>query len=298
MGWVSRRVGGVRETNRQIERHVHRRQAGADVVARLQSQAQGHLARAERHVLGDPQRGADIEPGFVQRGRAFDIVKLPLDRLGKRDGVQLGRRVHRDQQLGRQERLRALGRLHVPAVVERDAHEDGGFQRFFAWLGLATFAASALVLADDLLVMFLAWQVLAVATHFLADFWYASESEERGGRSAFLVGRIGDAGFLLGVLVLYAGLSEGPEGLASGTDWIAIRTAFAASPEVTVATLRKTSPAAGAPVMSTVTPLTFFSVPIPVVFCAVITSSLRCHGFEKFETSIATARYERPREHD
>ncbi len=80
---------------------------------------------------------------------------------------------------------------------------DRGFWKFFAFLNLFIFAMLNLVLADDLVVLFLGWEGVGVASYLLIGFWYEDYKNSEAANKAFIVNRIGDAAFLLGLFLLF-----------------------------------------------------------------------------------------------
>ena len=89
-----------------------------------------------------------------------------------------------------------------------DHREDGGFQRFFCYLNLFTFAMLMLVLADNLVLMFLGWEGVGLCSYLLIGFWYSDRQYAYCGSKAFIVNRIGDFGFLLGIFLLFWTLAD------------------------------------------------------------------------------------------
>jgi NADH-quinone oxidoreductase subunit L len=85
-------------------------------------------------------------------------------------------------------------------------HGDGGVRRYFAYLNLFTFSMLVLVLADNLLLLFVGWEGVGLCSYLLIGFWYEKESAADAGMKAFLVNRIGDAGFLLGTILVFLAL--------------------------------------------------------------------------------------------
>src|SRR5438552_14088869 len=83
-------------------------------------------------------------------------------------------------------------------------HGDRGFYRFFAYLNLFMFAMLTLVLADNFLLMFVGWEGVGLCSYLLIGFWYQRPSAAEAGKKAFIVNRIGDFGFILGMLFLFA----------------------------------------------------------------------------------------------
>jgi NADH-quinone oxidoreductase subunit L len=100
--------------------------------------------------------------------------------------------------------------IHVYSVayMEEDHREDRGFERFFCYLNLFTFAMLMLVLGDGLLVMFLGWEGVGLCSYLLIGFWYADDWNAAAGAKAFIVNRIGDFGFLVGTLLLFWSLFD------------------------------------------------------------------------------------------
>lgn len=86
-------------------------------------------------------------------------------------------------------------------------HGDKGFWRFFAYLNLFIFAMMNLVLGDNFLVLFLGWEGVGLCSYLLIGFWYDRKFEKSttsdAAKKAFIVNRIGDFGFLLGMFLIY-----------------------------------------------------------------------------------------------
>ena len=87
-------------------------------------------------------------------------------------------------------------------------HGDKSFWRFFAYLNLFIFAMMNLVLADNFLLLFLGWEGVGLCSYLLIGFWYDRKFENSttsaAGLKAFVVNRIGDFGFLLGMFLIYS----------------------------------------------------------------------------------------------
>ena len=81
---------------------------------------------------------------------------------------------------------------------------DPSFRRFFLYLNLFMFAMLTLVLADNFLLMFVGWEGVGLCSYLLIGFWYERPSAAAAGMKAFVVNRIGDWGFILGVLFLFS----------------------------------------------------------------------------------------------
>jgi NADH-quinone oxidoreductase subunit L len=80
---------------------------------------------------------------------------------------------------------------------------DEGYYRFFAYLNLFMFAMFILVLADNYLLMFLGWEGVGLCSYLLIAFWFRKKSASQAGKKAFLVNRVGDLGFTLGMLLIF-----------------------------------------------------------------------------------------------
>jgi len=86
-------------------------------------------------------------------------------------------------------------------------HGDKSFWRFFAYLNLFIFAMMNLILADNFVLLFLGWEGVGLCSYLLIGFWYDKKFEKsttsEAGKKAFIVNRIGDFGFLLGMFLIY-----------------------------------------------------------------------------------------------
>ena len=83
-------------------------------------------------------------------------------------------------------------------------HGDEGYTRYFAYLNLFVFAMLILVLGNNYLMMFVGWEGVGLCSYLLIGFWYDKQSATDAGKKAFIVNRIGDFGFLLGMFTLFA----------------------------------------------------------------------------------------------
>ena len=80
---------------------------------------------------------------------------------------------------------------------------DKGYSRYFACLSLFIFSMMGIVLADNFLMMFIFWELVGVSSYLLIGFWYDRASAADACKKAFLTNRVGDFGFLLGILVVW-----------------------------------------------------------------------------------------------
>ena len=99
--------------------------------------------------------------------------------------------------------------------------EDGGYQRFFSYISLFTFFMLMLVTANNFLQLFFGWEGVGLASYLLIGFWFNRESANQGSFKAFLVNRVGDFGFVVGI--------AGVLGYFGSLDYIPV---FAAIPSV------------------------------------------------------------------
>jgi NADH-quinone oxidoreductase subunit L len=81
---------------------------------------------------------------------------------------------------------------------------DPGYWRFFAYLNLFMFSMLLLVLADSWLVVFVAWELVGLCSYLLIGFWFRKQSAALAAKKAFLVNRVGDVGFALGIMAIFA----------------------------------------------------------------------------------------------
>jgi NADH-quinone oxidoreductase subunit L len=82
-------------------------------------------------------------------------------------------------------------------------HDDPGQPRFFTYLNLFMFSMLVLVMADNYLLFFVGWEGVGLCSYLLIAFWYEKTSAAQAGTKAFVVNRIGDAGFLMGVFLIF-----------------------------------------------------------------------------------------------
>jgi len=104
-------------------------------------------------------------------------------------------------------------------------HEDQDYPRFFTYLNLFTVSMLLLVLADNYLLLFVGWEAVGLCSYLLIGFWFEKDSAANAGKKAFIVNRVGDFGFTLGILLLWSTLGTlnygevfkaAPTGLAAG----------------------------------------------------------------------------------
>ncbi|MGD0947371.1 MAG: NADH-quinone oxidoreductase subunit L [Candidatus Binatia bacterium] len=92
--------------------------------------------------------------------------------------------------------------------------EDASYARYFTYLNLFTLAMLTLVMADNLLLLFVGWEGVGLCSYLLIGFWFTVEANAIAGKKAFVVNRIGDAGFLLGIFLIFWNLGAGVHSLS------------------------------------------------------------------------------------
>jgi NADH-quinone oxidoreductase subunit L len=101
-------------------------------------------------------------------------------------------------------------------------HEDESMARFFAELSLFTFSMLGIVLANNFLMMFIFWELVGVSSYLLIGFWFEKPSAGDAAKKAFITNRLGDFGFLAGILMVW--------GLLGSLNFGELQTAMLANP--------------------------------------------------------------------
>src|SRR5213594_4275579 len=83
-------------------------------------------------------------------------------------------------------------------------HGDPGYARYFAYLNLFVFSLTMLVLAGDFLLLYVFWEAVGLCSYLLIGFWYTRPAAAQAGKKAFIVNRVGDFGFGLGIMWLWS----------------------------------------------------------------------------------------------
>ena len=104
--------------------------------------------------------------------------------------------------------------------------DDPGYTRFFSYISLFTFAMLMLVMANNFMQLFFGWEAVGMVSYLLIGFWYTRPSAIFANLKAFIVNRVGDFGFILGIAALF-----------SYTHSLSYTTAFAAAPHIAQQTL-------------------------------------------------------------
>ena len=122
--------------------------------------------------------------------------------------------------------------VHLYTIGYMD--EDEGYNRFFSYISLFTFAMLMLVMSNNMLQLFFGWEAVGLVSYLLIGFWYNKPTAIFANMKAFLVNRVGDFGFILGIglIVAFAGTLNYTEAFAKagdlaklsfpGTDWMLV----------------------------------------------------------------------------
>ena len=112
------------------------------------------------------------------------------------------------------------GAIHIYSYGYMD--EDRSKSRFFAELSLFTFSMLGIVLANNFLMMFIAWELVGVSSYLLIGFWFEKPSAGDAAKKAFITNRLGDFGFLAGILMVW--------GLLGSLNFSALQNAMVSNP--------------------------------------------------------------------
>ena len=93
--------------------------------------------------------------------------------------------------------------IHIYSIGYIDHEPRGGVARFFCYLNLFCFFMLILVLGSSFLVMFVGWEGVGLCSYLLIGYWYKKQSASDAGKKAFIVNRIGDWGFILGIFLVF-----------------------------------------------------------------------------------------------
>lgn len=109
-------------------------------------------------------------------------------------------------------------------------HDDDGFARFFTYLNLFVFFMLLLVMGNNYLVMFVGWEGVGLCSYLLIGFWFKNTAYNNAARKAFVMNRIGDLGFLMGMILIfvtYGSISYGEVFAKAGVGGTAVVTSIA-----------------------------------------------------------------------
>jgi NADH-quinone oxidoreductase subunit L len=161
-------------------------------------------------ALNDPERGTSLEVGFAIDSLStvmfvmvtFIASLIHLFSIGymseEREETVEDHHVHGYH-------YHAVGDAHVDPVHVEHEHfsRRGRFGRFFMYLSLFCFSMLNLVLADNLFQVFISWELVGICSYLLIGFYFERQSASDAANKAFITNRVGDAGFILGLLILF-----------------------------------------------------------------------------------------------
>ncbi len=107
-------------------------------------------------------------------------------------------------------------------------HDDRSMSRYFASLSLFTFSMLGIVLANNFVMMFIFWELVGVSSYLLIGFWFEKASAAEACKKAFLTNRLGDFGFLLGIILIWAALGTSN---FNGLNFLALKQKLAVNPQ-------------------------------------------------------------------
>ena len=85
---------------------------------------------------------------------------------------------------------------------------DIRYSRYFAYLGLFTFSMNGIVLANNLISMYMSWELVGVSSYLLIGHWFEKDSAADAAKKAFLTNRVGDIGFFIGIMLIYTAIGS------------------------------------------------------------------------------------------
>ena len=85
---------------------------------------------------------------------------------------------------------------------------DIRYSRYFAYLGLFTFSMNGIVLANNLISMYMSWELVGVSSYLLIGHWFEKDSAANAAKKAFLTNRVGDIGFFIGIMLIYTAIGS------------------------------------------------------------------------------------------
>jgi NADH-quinone oxidoreductase subunit L len=161
----------------------------------------------------DRKLGAGLSIGAVVAGFFLSIIFISLTGWGPRPDASVTWLTIGSLQVDFGLRLDPLSLLMLLVVtgVASAIHiyswgymgEDRGFPRYFACLSFFTFSMLGIVLANNFLELFIFWELVGVSSYLLIGFWFERPAAADAGKKAFITNRLGDFGFLLGILLVW-----------------------------------------------------------------------------------------------
>jgi len=165
----------------------------------------GHWIRDRAHLVAVPA----VLMSFVLSLLAFrevasgEILRIPLYTWAASGNLTIQIGLYVDQLNAAMLLLVTIvsGFVHIYTIGYM--HGEPGYARFFAYIALFTFSMLMLVMADNFLQLFVFWEAVGLCSYLLIGHWYDRPSARAAATKAFIVNRVGDFGFLLGILLIF-----------------------------------------------------------------------------------------------
>jgi NADH-quinone oxidoreductase subunit L len=206
----------------------HREEALKEKKGEFEKANANEHAKLEKEIREGEERLEDFEKGFNSRwAGAYEWLRMrPMSAADADSGTALavGFRIDNLNAImfvmvtfvASLIHLFSIGymseELH-PTVEDHNVHTEDGhlrrrgrFGRFFLFLSLFCFSMLNLILADNLFQVFLSWELVGICSYLLIGFYFERQSASDAANKAFITNRVGDAGFILGLLILYSTL--------------------------------------------------------------------------------------------
>jgi NADH-quinone oxidoreductase subunit L len=151
--------------------------------------------RIKPHGLADPQSGTALKLGYAidnLSGLMFLMVTF------------VATLIHLFSIAYMREELHPVVEDHEVHTAEGHLHRRGRYGRFFQYLALFCFSMLNLILADNLFQIFISWELVGICSYLLVGFYFERQSASNAANKAFITNRVGDAGFILGLLILWS----------------------------------------------------------------------------------------------
>ncbi|MEO0414191.1 MAG: NADH-quinone oxidoreductase subunit L [Verrucomicrobiota bacterium] len=133
--------------------------------------------------------------------KAIEITPFQWINLGDKFNVEIGFKLD-EQAVGMMFIVTAIGFLvHLFSLAYMNT--DGGKSRYFASLALFMFSMTGIVFANNFVMMFIFWELVGVSSYLLISHWFTKASAAEAAKKAFLTNRIGDFGFMIGILLIW-----------------------------------------------------------------------------------------------
>jgi NADH-quinone oxidoreductase subunit L len=178
------------------------------------------------HPAHEPEEHARLWAGHLDWARVSifspSLSQAPADGVGRASALSLGYRIDSltvvmflmVTLIGGLIHLFSIGYMSdelEPTVEDHQVHTETGhlkrrgrFGRFFLFMSLFCFSMLNLVLADNLFQVFISWELVGICSYLLISFYYERQSASNAANKAFIVNRIGDAGFIVGLLIFWS----------------------------------------------------------------------------------------------